>query len=214
MVIAGGAAAPNLGAERLLGLRPFRQLGRISYSLYLWHWPILILAAESQGRTSLPLSSNLAWLLVALVASIVTYLLVENPIRHSVWMRRRRVASVGVGVRLIALTLFVATVESALGGPTTPVLGTAPASSTADLATVEQLNPAEAPGDQICPRPCTTTATERRQHRLPAFISLLADWIRTDEDETVSLRGSSRLSVHGALRGLTLRHVVAKPSMT
>ena len=139
MVIAGGAAAPNLGAEKLLGLRPFRQLGRISYSLYLWHWPILILAAESQGRTSLSLSSNLAWLLVALVASIVTYLLVENPIRHSVWMRRRRVASVGMGVGLIALTLFVATVESSLGGPTTPVLGTAPASSTADLATVEQL---------------------------------------------------------------------------
>jgi peptidoglycan/LPS O-acetylase OafA/YrhL len=139
MVIAGGAAAPRFGAERLLGLRPFRQLGRISYSLYLWHWPILILAAESQGRTSLSVWSNLAWLLVALVASIVTYVLVENPIRHSAWLRRRRVASVGMGVVLIAVTLFVATVESGLGGPATSPLGTAPASSTADLATVEQL---------------------------------------------------------------------------
>ena len=137
MVIAGGAAAPKLGAERLLGLRPFRQLGRLSYSLYLWHWPILILAAESQGRTSLSLSSNLALLLVALVASIVTYMLVENPIRHSVWLRRRRVASVGMGVALIAATLFVATVESR--GPAPTSLSTAPVSSTADFATVEQL---------------------------------------------------------------------------
>ncbi len=40
---------------------------------------------------------------------------------------------------LIAVTLFVATVESGLGGPATSPLGTAPTSSTADLATVEQL---------------------------------------------------------------------------
>ncbi len=49
-VIAGGAAAPLYGVEALLGLAPFRWLGRLSYSLYLWHWPILILAAESRDR--------------------------------------------------------------------------------------------------------------------------------------------------------------------
>ena len=114
MVIAGGTANPGFGVERLIGTAPFRQLGRLSYSLYLWHWPILILAAESQGRSSLSFSSNLGWLLVALLASIVTYWLVENPIRHSRWLRRRSAASVGMGGILIAATLLVASVASAV----------------------------------------------------------------------------------------------------
>jgi peptidoglycan/LPS O-acetylase OafA/YrhL len=139
LVIAGGTAGSRFGAESLLGLWPFRHLGRISYSLYLWHWPILILAAESQGQTSLSLSSSLAWLLVALGASIVTYWLVENPIRHSVWLRRRHVASVGMGAALIATTLLVATLETSIGAPPTSAVTTAPPSSTPDLASVEHL---------------------------------------------------------------------------
>ena len=45
-VIAGGVAAPALGAEALLRRRPFQWLGAISYSLYLWHWPIIVVAEE------------------------------------------------------------------------------------------------------------------------------------------------------------------------
>ena len=126
MVIAGGTANPKMGVERLIGTSPFRQLGRLSYSLYLWHWPILILAAESQGRSTLSFSSNLGWLLVALVASIVTYQLVENPIRHSRWLRRRSAASVAMGAVLIGATLLVSSVVSATAQPVTSALTTAP----------------------------------------------------------------------------------------
>ncbi|MGO8871547.1 MAG: acyltransferase family protein [Acidimicrobiales bacterium] len=82
-VIAGGAAVPRSGAESLPGTRPFGWLGRRSYSLYLWHWPILIIAAEYAGTTSLPVAENLALVAVALGLSMATYLIVENPIRHS-----------------------------------------------------------------------------------------------------------------------------------
>ncbi|MFJ6391818.1 acyltransferase family protein [Streptomyces sp. NPDC091972] len=43
MIIAGGCAAPRLGAERLLDNPVFNFIGNVSYGWYLWHWPLLIL---------------------------------------------------------------------------------------------------------------------------------------------------------------------------
>ena len=61
LVIAGGVAEPDYGVEVLLRLRPFQWLGLISYSLYLWHWPILTMAAERRGGDSLPVTQSLGW---------------------------------------------------------------------------------------------------------------------------------------------------------
>lgn len=110
LIIAGGAAQPKQGVETLLGLRPFQWLGLVSYSLYLWHWPILTIAAQSQGKTSLPVGQNLLWVLLSLVLAIGTYLVIENPIRHSGYLISRRWASVALGIALIVSGLFVSTV--------------------------------------------------------------------------------------------------------
>jgi peptidoglycan/LPS O-acetylase OafA/YrhL len=98
LVIAGGAAMPGSGAEKLLGLSPFRWLGKRSYSLYLWHWPILVIAVEHSGKRSLPLKDNLALVLLALVISMASYRWVENPVRH--W-RLPSWKSVSAGVALV-----------------------------------------------------------------------------------------------------------------
>ncbi|HTZ10405.1 MAG TPA: acyltransferase family protein, partial [Acidimicrobiales bacterium] len=104
LIVAGGARAPRLGAEALLRLAPFRGLGRISYSLYLWHWPILIVAAEDAGKSTLSVRDNLGWIAVALVVSIASYLLVENPVRHAALPGRSRLVSVGLGAVLVGVT--------------------------------------------------------------------------------------------------------------
>lgn len=111
LVIAGGGAQPTWGVERLLRQRPFQLLGLISYSLYLWHWPILIIATQSRGVTSLPVWENIALLLVATVVAIVTYWFLENPVRHSKRLLRRRWASIALGLCLVGATLVVTTYE-------------------------------------------------------------------------------------------------------
>lgn len=80
-LLAAGATGP-VGAGRLLTVAPVRYVGDISYSLYLWHWPVLILAAAS--ATNHPSVTRQAQL-VALIGllSVLSYHLVENPIRHA-----------------------------------------------------------------------------------------------------------------------------------
>ena len=112
LIIAGGVAVPQMGAEVLLRLAPLRFLGKISYSLYLWHWPILIVVAEHGGSASASFPGSLGWVTVAFGVSVATYYLVEDPIRHSQGLLRARWASVGLGAALVVATLGVATVQT------------------------------------------------------------------------------------------------------
>jgi peptidoglycan/LPS O-acetylase OafA/YrhL len=111
LIIAAGAAQPTWGAESLLRLRPFQWLGLISYSLYLWHWPILIIATQRRGSAQLPVMDNILLLLFALVLAIGTYVVLENPVRHARSLMTRPWASVAMGGCLIAASFGVATAE-------------------------------------------------------------------------------------------------------
>jgi peptidoglycan/LPS O-acetylase OafA/YrhL len=104
LVVAGGTAAPKWGSEKLLHLPPFSWLGKLSYSLYLFHWPILIIAAQYAGH-SLSVKDNLLWVLLALALSIASYFAVENPVRHWKFLARSGVRSICMGAILIGASL-------------------------------------------------------------------------------------------------------------
>jgi len=104
LVVAGGTAAPRMGAEWILRIPPFRWLGKLSYSLYLWHWPILIIAAQYAGH-SLSVADNLLWVLLALGLSIVSYFAVENPLRHWKFLSRSGIRSLCLGAILVGASL-------------------------------------------------------------------------------------------------------------
>jgi peptidoglycan/LPS O-acetylase OafA/YrhL len=77
------AAAPG-SASRLLSLAPFRYVGDRSYAFYLWHWPVLVIAAEYAGH-DLSTVVRLGLLAGAFALSILSYALYENPIRKMRW---------------------------------------------------------------------------------------------------------------------------------
>ena len=112
LMIVGGAAQPRYGVEMLLKQRPFQLFGALSYSLYLWHWPILTIAAQQAGRT-LSVGENLLWVLAALGVSAVSYYLIENPIRHAAILARRRYTTLGLGAAILGTTVLVVSLELA-----------------------------------------------------------------------------------------------------
>jgi peptidoglycan/LPS O-acetylase OafA/YrhL len=65
----------------LLSTSPFVWLGKISYSLYLWHWPVFAFAAYEWSETSS--ITRVALILLSVILSIITYRYVEQPARTS-----------------------------------------------------------------------------------------------------------------------------------
>ncbi len=109
LLYAGGARRPG-AVSRLLSVPPARVIGDWSYSLYLWHWPILLIAEERLEVGRLPLDKLLVALVLIFGLSALTYRFVEEPFRRGRFWARPR-----VGVALYPLTLVMVLVV-AVGG--------------------------------------------------------------------------------------------------
>lgn len=105
LVIAGGAMRGGTLPGRLLSSPPMVWVGKLSYSWYLWHWPLLAIARTwSMGEPDV-LRDAMAGGVLGLVLSGATYLLVENPvrIRKPGWFRRERTTFAACGVMAAAV---------------------------------------------------------------------------------------------------------------
>lgn len=106
-LIAAGCANGRTVIGRMLGLRPMKWIGARSYSLYLWHWPLLIIPAQYLQRDLSPAEAT-GWLAVAVVASALTYRLVENPIRRSRFLASRTALTLVIGAAIVVVTIVLA----------------------------------------------------------------------------------------------------------
>jgi peptidoglycan/LPS O-acetylase OafA/YrhL len=148
-VIVAGFATFRGGPALLLGTVPLRWVGGLSYSLYLWHWPLIAVAAAYWGHLSAGL--GLALVAVSFVPAWLTFRFVENPLRFSSRLSRSPRLTLGLGAGFTAtgavagVALLAAFAAAVPDGK--PARGPAPGAAV--LAEDPRGDPAGAAVDQV-----------------------------------------------------------------
>ncbi|RUY34918.1 acyltransferase, partial [Mesorhizobium sp. M7A.F.Ca.US.001.04.1.1] len=127
-----------LGPATALSLPLLQWIGTLSYSLYLWHWPVIVYAGMLTPDLTVP--QRLGCGVLALALSVLTYHLIENPARRGAWLT--------VGARALAPAL-------ALTGA-----GVAVAYANAHLAT-RNIGPEQRGIEQAAERPSIARAVDK-----------------------------------------------------
>lgn len=94
---------------RLLSYKPIVFIGLISYSLYLWHWPILALLRIAFGTATLPAIASYAAVLFSIGLAALSWFFIERPFRRKGGISRSRIfifSTSGIAASL-ALSLIV-----------------------------------------------------------------------------------------------------------
>jgi peptidoglycan/LPS O-acetylase OafA/YrhL len=108
---------------RLFSIRPLRWVGRISYGIYLWHWPVIVYFTQSRTGLAQPwLDLARVGLTVALAAT--SFYLVETPIRRRAFPGWIRWSLAPASAAALAGVVMLATVP-AIAAPA-PKVETAP----------------------------------------------------------------------------------------
>jgi peptidoglycan/LPS O-acetylase OafA/YrhL len=106
LVIAGlHGRMPLSPVGKALSNRHVGLIGQISYSLYLWHWPIFVLFRWTVGFNT-PVKKLIA-LAIAVLLSLISYLLVEKPLR-TMSKLRKPLHVIPVSVLAVALCAWTA----------------------------------------------------------------------------------------------------------
>lgn len=136
LLILGGGAAEPPAVTRWLGSRVLMEVGKLSYSLYLWHWPIIVVGQDWLGLVGLPW--GLALVVASFVPAWVSHRWVEMPIRSSRVLAERPALALSGGANLSLLSVAAGLLAVAL-----PVTGTetAPTDGATDTAANPAVNP-------------------------------------------------------------------------
>jgi len=90
------------GSQIVLDNSVAQWIGSRSYSIYLWHWPLIVLAITLRDDDKVTMVGAV---LLALILSEIGYRIIENPIRHSIRIRQHAKRAFAIGLACIGLTI-------------------------------------------------------------------------------------------------------------
>lgn len=97
-------SVPGLYVTQLLCSRPFLYFGMLSYSLYLWHWSVLVLGRYTVGDS---LVASLFLLLIMFGFSLFSYYFIERPMRYTKFLNGRVKPLCLVVILVVPLSYFI-----------------------------------------------------------------------------------------------------------
>ncbi|MDN8548036.1 acyltransferase family protein [Microbacterium sp. NM3R9] len=134
------AAWPGSWFGRALDVAPLRWIGERSYAIYLWHWPLVVLATfQLTGvgpDVAVPVSVGLAVLVATLALAAGSYRWLEQPVRRHGFRGALRLARANLHARPARrlATLGVAALAALALGGTTAAVAAAPRETTSETA--------------------------------------------------------------------------------
>lgn len=108
LIIGAGLSGPTL-VSKLLSLRPLVFVGLISYSLYLWHWPVMVFQRTDAWLVADGTRAAAATITVSLLLAVLSWRFVEQPFRSRSRLPRPRLFRMAaIGGAGIACAAFAA----------------------------------------------------------------------------------------------------------
>ena len=107
VIIAAGSTSGPGSLHQLVNWSPVQWVGLASYSLYLWHWPLIVFYTEFSGGKPKPLQS-IALLIGSLFLAWASLKFVETPMRQLRFLAVSPTRSLIAGAAMVAVTASVA----------------------------------------------------------------------------------------------------------
>ena len=110
LVIGAHAGTERWSPGRVLAIRPMQWLGDVSYSVYLWHWPLIVLLPFVSGG-HLGMVDKACIVVLTLVLAALTKRYVEDAFRTPWWNRHLAATYLAAGVGMV-LVIGLAAVQT------------------------------------------------------------------------------------------------------
>lgn len=156
-----------------LDVQPMRWVGDRSYGIYLWHWPLLVLAMAlvPGGPAETPVGVGVAVLVVTAAAAELSYRFVETPVRRRGFRAcvRDLVAQLRAGAPGMIRPVAAAAAAALVLGGTTAAIAAAPRDSSGEAAVaagqaaLDRATEAASPSPTAAHSPSATPSTTPRR---------------------------------------------------